>query len=158
VAARRLLIVLVLLLAASIAAAALAPDRRSTGVLPGESSSTTTTTTTTIAEPTGAAIAARIDASTRNPETIDAAVGDQLALSVGVPEGPGMTISIADLGITEFAAPEAPAHFNLLLRDAGEIAITDERGDVVGRIDVAGPNEAGADVGENAAGGGSGDT
>jgi ABC-type glycerol-3-phosphate transport system substrate-binding protein len=137
VAARRLLIVLVLLLAASIAAAALAPDRRSTGVPPGQSSSTTTTTTTTSTpEPTGAAISARIDASTKDPETVDAAVGDQLALSVGVGDGPGRTVTIADLGLTEFAAPEGPAHFNLLLREAGAIAITDEQGDVIGRIEV----------------------
>jgi streptogramin lyase len=136
VAARRLLIVLVLLLAASIAAAALAPDRRSTGVLPGQSSSTTTTTTTTTPEPTGAAISARIDASTKDPETVDAAVGDQLALSVGVADGPARTVTIADLGLTEFAAPEGPAHFNLLLREAGAIAITDEQGDVIGRIEV----------------------
>jgi hypothetical protein len=138
-AARRLLIVLVLLLAASIGAALLAPDRRSTSVLPGESSSTTTTTTSTTAEPTGQAISARIDASAKSPETVEAAVGDQLALSVGIAKGPGRVINIKEFGVTEFAAPEAPAHFNLLLRDAGEYAITDEHDEVVGRIVVAEP-------------------
>jgi hypothetical protein len=155
-AARRLLIVLVLLLAASIGAALLAPDRRSTSVLPGESSSTTTTSTTsTTAEPTGEAVSARIDASPKNPETIEAAVGDQLALSVGVAKGPGRTINIKEFGVTDFAAPEAPAHFNLLLRDAGEFAITDENDEVVGRIVVAGPGDTPE---RNPGGGGGRDT
>ncbi len=155
-AARRLLIVLVLLLAASIGAAALAPERRSQ-LLPDESSTTTTTTTTT-AEPTGEALTERIDASTTAPETVRAAPGDQLALSVGVPGEPGRTITIEEFGVTGFAAPEAPAHFDLLLRDAGQFAITDERGEIVGRLIVEPADQrAGGGQGERGDGGGAPD-
>lgn len=144
-AARRLLIVLVLLLAASIGAAALAPDRRGS-LLPEESSSSTTTTSTAV-EPTGAALTERLDASPDEPETVRAEPGDQLALTVGVPDEPGRTIAIDDFGVTEFAEPEAPARFDLLLRDAGSFAITDERGDVVGRIVVsAGSRDAASEA------------
>lgn len=143
-AARRLLIVLVLLLAASIVAAALAPDRR-TQLLP-EESSTTTTTTSTAVEPTGEMLARRIDASVEEPETVRASPGDQLALAVGVPDQPGRTIAIEEFGVTEFAAPAAPARFDLLLRDPGRFAITDERGEIVGRLVVAAGGE-GADEG-----------
>ena len=140
-AARRLLIVLVLLLAASIGAAALAPDRR-TLVSSESSTSTTTTTTTTAAAPAGEIVTTRIDASPKDPETVRAAPGDQLALSVGVPAEPGRTIAIDEFGMTEFAAPNAPADFDLLLTDAGRFAITDEQGDIVGRIVVeAGKSE-----------------
>jgi hypothetical protein len=148
VAARRLLIVLVLLLAASVVAAALAPDR-TTQLPDSESSSTTISTTSTAAEPIGEALSVRIDASAQKPETVEAFAGDQLALSVGVAAEPGRTITIEPLGLSEFAAPEAPAHFNLLLREAGRLPITDEHGAVVGRIEVeesAGPGGRGGDT------------
>lgn len=143
-AARRLLIVLVLLLAASIVAAALAPERRGSGLF-GDSSPTTSTTTTTAPEPqpAGASLEVRIDASVRDPETIRAAPGDQLALAVGVPAEPARTIAIDEFGLTDFAAPLAPARFNLLLRQPGEFAITDEQGEVVGRIVVAADERGG---------------
>jgi hypothetical protein len=136
-AARRLLIILVLLLIASVVAAALAPDRASQ--LTSSDSSTTTSTTAAPPPPTGDELSLRIDASPQKPQTVEAFVGDQVALSVGVASGAGRVISIEPLGLTEFAAPEAPAHFDLLLRDAGKLTITDERGQIVGRIDVKRP-------------------
>jgi hypothetical protein len=136
VAARRLLIILVLLLVVSVVAAALAPNR--TGRLTS-SESTTTSTTTIPPEPTGDEVSLRIDASPQKPETVEAFTGDQVALSVGIASGAGRSISIDDLGLTEFAAPEAPAHFDLLLRDAGRLLITDDRGQTVGRLDVQAP-------------------
>jgi hypothetical protein len=135
-AARRLLIILVLLLAASVAAAALAPNRTSRLGDSDSGETTTTTTTTTTLEPSGGSLTAEIDASTGKPQTIEVTAGDQLALDVGVDSGLGRTIWIEDLGLTEFAAPDAPAHFDLLLPDPGKLAITDERGEVIGRIAV----------------------
>jgi hypothetical protein len=155
VAARRLLIILMLLLAASVAAAALAPDRTSR-IRPVESStSSTTSTTTTAPEPTGEALSDRINASEKDPPTVEAFVGDQLALDVGVADGPGRSISLDDFGVTDFAAPEAPAHFDLLLREQGYFAITDEQGRVVGRLEVKQPGTSpvpGAGADESTAG------
>ena len=143
-AARRLLIILVLLLAASVVAAALAPDRTSRLLPTSESSTTTTSTTTSTApEPTGEAVTARIDASVKDPDTVQAFAGDQLALSVAVAAEQGRTISIEALGVTDFAAPEAPAHFDLLLRDEGDYPITDEDGTIVGRLRVRPPEAQG---------------
>jgi hypothetical protein len=155
VAARRLLIILMLLLAASVAAAALAPDRTSR-IRPVETSTTSTTSTATTApEPTGEALNDRINASRKDPETVEAFVGDQLELDVGVTAEPGLSISLEDFGVTDFAAPEAPAHFNLLLREPGYFAITDEGGRVVGRLEVKVPGtapEPGAGAGDRPAG------
>lgn len=148
-AARRLLIILVLLLAASVVAASLAPDR--TGPLSGDESTTSTstsstapTTSTATQEPSstdaGESLRVRIDASAENPETVEGFTGDQLALDVGSKQP--RTIAIEPLGLTEFAEPDAPAHFDLLLRDVGTIPITDlEGGEVVGRLVVAEPGE-----------------
>lgn len=146
-AARRLIIVLVLLLVASIVAATVAPDR--TGRLVGVTDTTTTeqttttTTTTPLPEAAGGARHARIDASVKHPETVRAVVGDQLALSVA--SHPPRSIAIPSLGLTGFAAEDAPARFNLLLRAAGSYAITD--GDdptvVLGRIAVRRPDADG---------------
>jgi len=171
-AARRLIIVLVLLLAASIVAATVAPDR--TGRLVGVTDTTTSTeetsTTTSTAETTtststatstptptpapapapaptgdiGEALSARIDASVKEPETVRAAVGDQLALAVA--STPPRSIAIPSLGLTEFAGEDAPAHFNLLLRAPGTYPITDgdDPGLILGRIVVRKPDADGA--------------
>jgi len=169
-AARRLIVVLVLLLAASIVAASVAPER--TGRLVGvtdtttteETSTTTETTSTTTGEPAisttpaptpeppdGVAISARIKASVKHPETVHGHAGDQLALAVGA--DPPRPIAIPSLGLTEFAAEDAPAHFNLLLRAPGNYAITD--GDdpsvILGRIKVSPPAPAGAPTGRGEA-------
>lgn len=149
-AARRLIIVLVLLLAASIVAASVAPDR--TGRLVGVTDETTTTETTTTEEtttttapaptapapppPVGDALNVRINASVKHPETVNGLVGDQLALAVG--SDPPRSIAIPSLGLTEFAAEDAPAHFNLLLRAPGTYAITDgeDPSVILGRLEV----------------------
>ena len=149
-AARRLIIVLLVLFAFSIAAAMIAPDRRG-GLIGGSSSSsesTTTTTSTTSTEatttaaalPTGVAIRERIDASARDPETVKAVVGDQLELVVASERA--RAIEIPAFGVTESAAPDAPAGFNLLLRESGRLAILDaDSGELLGRLDVREPGK-----------------
>lgn len=142
-AARRLIIVLLVLFGISVVAAMIAPDRKGGGVLGGGSSSTTTSTTSTTTSPaplpaSGEALTVRIDASTAAPETVKGFVGDQLELSVGSERG--RQIEIPDFGVTDTAAPNAPASFNLLLREPGEIAIIDaDTADIVGRLMVAEP-------------------
>ena len=143
-AARRLLIILVLLMAASIAAAALAPNRTGQGLSTSE-----TTTTAPDPDPTGESVTARVDASVGTPETVEGFVGDQLELSVG--SDPPRTIEITPFGLIGEAAPEAPARFDLLLRDAGAIPITDAlTGDVVARLVVEEPRESGGPGGGSA--------
>jgi hypothetical protein len=151
-AARRLIIVLLVLFAVSIVAAMIAPERR--GPLLGDrsssstdsTSSTTTTTseaTTTDELPSGEALTARIEASESKPESVKAFVGDQLELSVGSRRS--REIQIPAFGITETAAPDAPATFNLLFRDAGKLPIIDaDSGELLGRLDVSDPRGAGA--------------
>ena len=148
-AARRLIIVLLVLFAFSIAAAMIAPDRRG-GLIGGSSSSSesTTTTSTTSTEatttaaalPTGVAIRERIDASARDPETVKAVVGDQLELVVASERA--RAIEIPAFGVTEAAAPNAAANFNLLLRESGRLAILDaDSGELLGRLDVREPGK-----------------
>jgi hypothetical protein len=151
-AARRLIIVLLVLFAFSIAAAMIAPERRG-GLIGGSSSSsdstststTSTEATTTAAElPAGEAIRERIDASAQDPATVKAFVGDQLELVVASERA--RAIEIPAFGVTETAAPDAPAGFNLLLRESGRLAILDaDSGELLGRLDVREPakrNEA----------------
>jgi hypothetical protein len=151
-AARRLIIVLLVLFAFSIAAAMIAPERRG-GLIGGSSSSsdstststTSTEATTTAAElPAGEAIRERIDASAQDPATVKAFVGDQLELVVASERA--RAIEIPAFGVTETAAPDAPAGFNLLLRESGRLAILDaDSGELLGRLDVRKPakrNEA----------------
>ncbi len=149
-AARRLIIVLLVLFAFSIAAAMIAPDRRG-GLIGGSSSSsesTTTTTSTTSTEatttapepPAGEAIRERIDASARDPETVNAVVGDQLELVVASERA--RAIEIPAFGVTEAAAADAAANFNLLLRESGRLAILDaDSGELLGRLDVREPGK-----------------
>jgi len=149
-AARRLIIVLLVLFAFSIAAAMIAPERRG-GLIGGSSSSSESTTststtstgaTTTAAElPAGEAIRERIDASATDPEIVKAVVGDQLELVVASERA--RAIEIPAFGVTESAAPDAPAGFNLLLRDSGRLAILDaDSGELLGRLDVREPDKA----------------
>lgn len=150
-AARRLIIVLAVLFGLSIGAAAIAPDRNS--LLTEDESSTTTSTTTgpttSPVEPEAPEPAngetAQVDilASTEQPETVTAGVGDQLQLNVSV-KGGGQ-VEIAPLGLLETAGSNAPATFNLLLRENGALPITDaKRGDLIGRILVGEPDSGGA--------------
>ncbi len=146
-AARRLIIVLVVLFAISVAAAMIAPDRK--GPLLGDSStttteattSTTTTTSTTADElPQGDALTIRIDASAAKPENAEAFVGDQVELNVGSEQA--RAIEIPAFGVTETAAPEAPANFNLLMREPGRLEILDaDNGQLLGRLIVAEPRD-----------------
>ncbi len=160
-AARRLIIVLLVLFAVSIVAAMIAPERR--GPLLGDSSSSSTdstTSTTTTAErttpddlPSGEAVTARIDASETKPESVEAFVGDQLELDVGSEHG--RAIEIPAFGVTDYAAPEAPATFNLLLREPGRLPIIDgDSGELLGRLDVSEPHEAEPGGGGASGGGG----
>jgi len=138
-AARRLIIILVVLFVLSIVAAMIAPDRRG-GLIGGRSTSTTertttTTTTTPDAQPSGEALSKRIAASARKPETVSGTVGDQLELTVA--SARARAIEIPAFGVTEAAAPEAPAAFNLLLREPGRLPIRDaDTGALLGRLEV----------------------
>ncbi len=137
-AARRLIAILLVLLAASVVAASLAPDR--TGRIT-DSTTDTQATTTAAAAPEGDSLNAHIDASPDERQTVEAAVGDQLSLSVA--SVPARTIAIEPLGVAEYAGPASPAHFDLLLRQAGVIPITDaESGAVVGRLVVSEPGRS----------------
>jgi len=147
-AARRLIIVLLVLFAVSIAAAMIAPERQSS-LLGDSSTSTTESTTTTTTRstttedelPDGESLTVRLDASADEPETVEASVGDQLELVVGSERL--REIEIPAFGVTEVAAPDAPANFNLLLRDPGRLAILDaDSGELLGRLDVAEPPSA----------------
>jgi len=139
-AARRLIVILVALFAISIVAAMIAPDRRG-GMIGGRTTSTTerTTTTTTTTSPdelpAGRALSARIEASAAKPETVAGDVGDQLELTVASRRA--RAIEIPAFGVTEEAAPQAPASFNLLLRRPGRLAIRNaDSGALLGRLDV----------------------
>lgn len=146
-AARRLIVILVALFAISIVAAMIAPDRRG-GLIGGRTTSTTerttttTTTTTPDALPPGESLSARIVASVAEPETVRASVGDQVGLTVASRRA--REIEIPAFGVTEDAAPDAAASFNLLLREPGLLAIIDaDSGALLGRLDVRGSDATG---------------
>jgi len=136
VAARRLIVVLAVLFAISIAAAAIAPDRRSP--VPGGEESTEETTEEAAPAappplPSGELLTETITADAADPQTIRAEPGDQLQLSVEANRP--LQIEIEPFGLLEEATPDAPASFDILLREAGQAAITDaESGEIVGRI------------------------
>jgi hypothetical protein len=157
-AARRLIIVLLVLFAVSVVAAMIAPERR--GPLLGDRSTSSTTDSTTSATsttsttgagstgpekpqapdtlPSGESLTARIDASEKSPQTVEAFVGDQLELVIG--SSRAREIEIPAFGVTEDAAPAAPANFNLLLREPGRLPIIDaDSGVLLGRLDVREP-------------------
>lgn len=127
-AARRLIALLLALMAISVIATALAPPQRG-----GEQSSTTTTTSdpgpeapeekSGTTEPS--LIAASVDASSpRTNDPVQAAAGDQLALTVRAAST--QQIEISGLGLYDVAAPGAPARFDLVLRDEGRFAVLAE--------------------------------
>ncbi len=148
-AARRLIALLVVLLVISSIAAALAPT-------PAErdaESSTTTTTTTGPGEPddAGSGAAPLIEATAEvppprgdakggrqtEPAEIEAAVGDQLALTVRTDET--TAVEIPELGLLETASPGAPARFDLLLREPGRLAVLADGHRQVAWVTVAAP-------------------
>ena len=146
-AARRLIIVLLVLFGISVAAAAIAPDRKGGLLGSSGSDSTSTSTSSTTSDssaptaPAGATLTAGIDAGSARPETVEGFVGDQLELAVTSREN-GRVIEIGEYGVTEFAAPNAPAEFDLLLRDPGRFPITDgDSGRIVGRLVVREPEK-----------------
>ncbi|GIK77371.1 MAG: hypothetical protein KJ006_03495 [Thermoleophilia bacterium] len=146
-AARRLIIVLIALFAISVAAAVIAPDRR--GTLLGDRSERASTTTTaspttssTERPPGGAAVSGRIDASAARPQSVEARVGDQLGLAVASDRA--RLVEIPAFGVAADAVPDAPATFNLLLREAGTLPIRDaDSGALLGRIEVAAARSGG---------------
>jgi hypothetical protein len=116
VAARRLLILMLVLLGVSTVAAALVPVDRDAG-----GDDTTTTSTSTAEPPTGKLKDKTIDAGAKEPKTIRVHVGDQLQLRVKSPKAHEVEIPALD----ELADvdPDADAHFDLLLFEAGRYPV-----------------------------------
>lgn len=111
-AARRLIAVMIVLLVMSSAAAALVP------VTPREE----TTSSTREQQPeqqrsTGSLVVASLDAQTRRPAPIRAQAGDQLQLRVSAPVVE--TVQLRGIGATEDVDPDAPARFDVTLREPG---------------------------------------
>jgi hypothetical protein len=120
-AARRLLIVMLVLLGLSTLAAALVPQR---SLRNGTTTSTTTTTppSTTQAAPPAVFKPTEITVGGRKfPIVYPVRVGDRLTLLVRstVPT----QIEIPEFGQLGFAAPAAPARFELLAREPGTFGI-----------------------------------
>lgn len=151
-AARRLIALLVVLLVISSIAAALAPTPAERD---GESSTSTTTTETGAegqADGAGTSSPELIEATAEvppprdedgapkrapEPAEIDAAPGDQLALTVRT--GETVAVGIPELGLLETASPGGPARFDVLLREPGTLAVLAEGGRQVATITVAEP-------------------
>lgn len=136
-AARRLIIVLVVLFVVSVLAAALAPEQRPPSSEESSTDSTTEASTSTTAPdqdgdqdqggdrpspPTGPeTVRLKLSASTEDPPSGRARVGDQLALVVTTERY--LPLEIPALGITEDAFADFPARINLILREAGRFPI-----------------------------------
>lgn len=77
----------------------------------------------------------------QRPEVVEVEVGDQLELIVA--SEVAMQVELPGLGLLDEATPDAPAQFNVLLRQADDLEIVDAAdGDVIGRLLVADPNAA----------------
>ena len=135
-AARRLLIIMVVLLTISTLAAALVPPPDE-----NEESSTSTSSTSTSKEGTtddapkaDDLIRAQIPVprGDQRPREIEVAPGDQLALTVTSSESG--EVSLPDFGLIEFAGPENPATFNVLIEEEGSFPIRFQGGGKVGTI------------------------
>lgn len=130
-AARRLIAILIVLMLVSTFAAALAPQRQERS----ESTETATTATAAPSPRSGELVEAVIPARPGEPQVIDAEPGDQVSLIVRV--AGAQPVSIASLGLTEFATSADPARFDILVRERQPITIAvGERGEreIVGRI------------------------
>jgi len=149
VAARRLIIVLLVLFGISVLAASIAPDRKGGQLLdsPDSTSSTTTAKVPPPPEATGEALTARITASATDPQTVEGFAGDQLELIVASDQS--VVVELPDFGVTGTAAENAPATFDLLLRDSGRFAITDDTTEkILGRLIVREPKTQGRRAGK----------
>jgi hypothetical protein len=131
VAARRLIFLMLALLLISSIAAALAPVRDPGG------ESTESEPPPVAEEPRGELVRRTIAVAKGKPETIELALGDELALTVTARRF--SQIEIPGLGELADADPEAPARFDLLPRDPGryEVRLLDSRR-TLGWIEVTG--------------------
>lgn len=130
-AARRLIAVMLVLLFLSSLAAALAPVERS-------SDETSTSTTDAITQPVreqGDVVKATLNADPKNPQRIEASVGDQLQLRVS--SSRVATIELVGLGPTEDVDPIAPARFDVLLEERGRYPVRELGGPELGTIVVS---------------------
>jgi hypothetical protein len=121
-AARRLLIVMVVLLGLSTLAAALVPQRTLNGGGTGSTTTTTSTpTTTSTTTPAPLSVEVPITVGPKKRPLVSADVGDQFTLLVTSTEP--REISIPEFGLSAFAAPNAPARFELLTQTPGRFGI-----------------------------------
>jgi hypothetical protein len=113
---------MVVLLGLSTLAAALVPQRTLNG---GNSSTGTTTTTvpttTTIPATTAAPVEVPITVGPKKRPLVKAHVGDQFTLLITSIQP--REIYIPEFGLSAFAAPDAPARFELLTQTAGRFGI-----------------------------------
>ncbi len=133
---------MVVLLAISTLAAALVPP-------PPRSTETTTTTSgptrSERSRPAGGALV-REQVTVRgpgaDPQRVEVAAGDQLALTVTSDE-PGQ-VSVPDLGLIEFAGPGNPARFDILFDEAGRYPVEFRGGGAIATVAVQerGPDDA----------------
>ena len=134
-AARRLLIIMVILLTISTLAAALVPPPQERA---SSTTSSTATTATTAEKPPGGGELVReriaIGRADEEPPTVEVRAGDQLALVVES-DAPG-ELSIPAFGLVEFAAPEDPARFDLLVEETGRYPIRFQGRGTVAQIDA----------------------
>jgi hypothetical protein len=138
-AARRLLIVVLVLLGLSTLAAALIPQ---SGVREGETTQSTTTTTTPSPAPAFVPPTKIMVGGKKFPIVAPVHVGDQFTLLVRsrVPA----EIEIPEFGQLAFAAPQAPARFELLASTPGTFGILIANTEkVVAQIRVLPPGEKG---------------
>jgi hypothetical protein len=142
-AARRLLIVMLILLGVSTLAAALVPQHSLRGGTTGATTSTRPTTTTTPAgPPPGYVRPTKITVGGRQfPVVSPVKVGDQLVLLVA--SRFPTQLEIQEFGQVGFAAPDAPARFELLPTTPGSFGIQFQpSGKVAARIRVVAPGQA----------------
>jgi hypothetical protein len=137
-AARRLLIVMLILLGLSTLAAALVPQHSLRG---GTTSDTTTTQPTTTQTETSPAFVPPTKISVggkKFPIVSPVKVGEQLILLVGSPFP--TQLEIPEFGLVGFAAPQAPARFELLPTAPGTFGILfAPSGKVAAQIRVVAP-------------------
>ena len=138
-AARRLVVVMLVLLAISTLATALLPGpekrRTTTDAAPGRKQPVKVPPRPTAAP---LLLAARMQASGRQPKTLRIERGDQLRLDVRAPFG--ADVEIPGFGLTSTVTPSAAAQFDLLATSSGAFAVRIvDPAQLVGRVLVAKP-------------------